>query len=77
MGFHNITQKYLTDAAIGLTVVFVALTFIAGFIHMLPKILALLPATEEPEPTSKPAPPTSNDDAVAAAIAYAIHKRDH
>lgn len=76
-GFQNIFDaEGFVIAAAGMTIVFVALILISLFITVLPRLLEAL-ATFLPEPTPHHSSGGSpaRDDAVVAAIAWALHQQ--
>lgn len=78
MGFQNIIEAQgLVIAGVGMTIVFVALILISAFITVLPRILQALSGYLPPEAAMHSATPSSrkNDDAVIAAIAWAMHQQ--
>ena len=79
MGFDKILENDgFGIAATGMTIVFVALSLIAGFITVLPRIMQILSAVLPPEhhPQPPPRPTTNEDEAVVAAIGLALHHRE-
>ena len=78
-GWENIAEIGGVSIAItGMTVVFVVLTTISGFITLLPKALDLLhqyhpEAEHHREPVVESSRSTSPDEAIAVAIGYAMH----
>ena len=78
MNFENIVASNgIAIALTGILIVFVALTLIAAFIALLPKVLNALsfalPPEDAPSPSRRPA--ASSGEEVAVAIGYAMHKR--
>ncbi|HJN11550.1 MAG TPA: OadG family protein [Pirellulaceae bacterium] len=80
-GIRNITEYEGIGVSItGISIVFAALVLISLFITSLPRVLAMLESVLPPEPKSHAAtvPTTStndHDEAVVAAIGFALHAR--
>ena len=80
-GFENITKYEGVGISItGIAIVFVALILISLFIYGLPRVLAMLESVLPPEAdhhrSASPAPKrTDQDEALVAAIGFALHQR--
>ena len=78
MGFENIWEGEGVGIAItGMTIVFVALSLIATFISLLPKVLeplsAILPSEDHSHTSHKTQ--SLDDEEIAVAIGVALHHR--
>lgn len=79
MGFDNILEHDGIGIALtGMTIVFVALMLISGFIALLPKFMQVFSAFLPPETHHDAATPRSagEDEAVIAAIGFVLHQRE-
>lgn len=80
-GFRNIAEyEGLGISLTGISIVFVALILISLFIASLPRILAMLESVLPPEvehhaAASPAVKQTGHDEAVVAAIGFALHAR--
>ena len=80
-GFRNITEyEGLGISLTGISIVFAALILISLFITSLPRVLAMLGSVLPPEvePHTAPSPAakrTDHEEAVVAAIGFALHAR--
>lgn len=80
MGFENIiTTNGIAISIVGIVIVFAALSVIALFIAMLPKLMSLtvklFPEVEHPHAATPSVDNSSDHDAVLAAIAYALFRK--
>ena len=71
MDLDLIEPGHLHLAATGMTVVFAALTLIAAFIYLLPRVLAAIDGIFPTAPDQLPSP--NDKDARAAAVGFALH----
>ena len=71
MDLNRIAADHLHLAVTGMTVVFAALTLIAVFIYLLPRVLAVIDGMFSTEPAQQPA--ANDEDERAAAIGFALH----
>lgn len=80
MGFENIVASNgIAISIVGIFIVFAALSIIALFIGLLPKLMPLtakfFPEEEHPHTATPKASQSSDHDEVLAAIAYALFRK--